>query len=433
MDAMEQVIAKLAKYQGGSNPGVDVTTLRGKVVSGYQGWFNAPGDGAEMGWHSWDRNGMMKPGSCTIDLWPDLRECDAAEKYPTAFRHGDGSTACIFSAYNRKTVLRHFQWMRDYGVDGAFVQRFVTPLTAPVSLNHYNTVLGHCREGANLYGRSYNVMYDLSGMDGGGVETVIADWKNLVAKMGITRDPNDRAYQCHRGKPVVTIWGVGFCDGRRYTLADCMKLVRFFKEDPEYGNNTVMLGVPTGWREQSGRNFYVPRVRKSHIVMDGDCVQDKYLHEVIKAADIVSPWTVDRFETPEGAAYIAREIWLKDLQWCHENGLEWMPVVFPGFSWSNLYPGEKPAQIPRRKGQFLWKQYYEAVAAGATMIYQAMFDEVNEATAIFKCTNDPPVGASQFVDYEGLPSDYYLRLVGRAAQMLRREADLTERPPDYLR
>jgi hypothetical protein len=50
-----------------------------------------------------------------------------------------------------------------------------------------------------------------------------------------------------------------------------------------------------------------------------------------------------------------------------------------------------------------------------------MFDEVDEGTAIFKCTNDPPVGESQFVTYEGLPSDFYLRLVGQAARMIRGE------------
>ena len=53
------------------------------------------------------------------------------------------------------------------------------------------------------------------------------------------------------------------------------------------------------------------------------------------------------------------------------------------------------------------------------MVYQAMFDEVDEGTAIFKCTNDPPVGASTFLNYEGLPSDHYLRVVGAATRLLR--------------
>ena len=45
-----------------------------------------------------------------------------------------------------------------------------------------------------------------------------ADWRHLVDKMRISRDPDDAAYQCHGGKPVVGIWGVGF-DGPRKDAA----------------------------------------------------------------------------------------------------------------------------------------------------------------------------------------------------------------------
>jgi hypothetical protein len=63
------------------------------------------------------------------------------------------------------------------------------------------------------------------------------------------------------------------------------------------------------------------------------------------------------------------------------------------------------------------------------MIYQAMFDEVNEGTAIFKCTNTPPVGASQFITYEGLPSDYYLWLVGQGREMMNGRISASVDPP----
>ena len=71
----------------------------------------------------------------------------------------------------------------------------------------------------------------------------------------------------------------------------------------------------------------------------------------------------------------------------------------------------------------------EAKRAGATMLSQAMFDEVAEGTAIFKCTNDPPVGASRFLPYEDRPTDHYLWLVGMGGRLLRGEIELTEEIP----
>ena len=63
------------------------------------------------------------------------------------------------------------------------------------------------------------------------------------------------------------------------------------------------------------------------------------------------------------------------------------------------------------------------------MFYQAMFDEVDEGTAIFKCTNDPPIGASPFLNYEGLPTDHYLWLAGQGGKLLRGEIEATDDLP----
>jgi hypothetical protein len=151
---------------------------------------------------------------------------------------------------------------------------------------------------------------------------------------------------------------------------------------------------------------------------------------MILKADIVSPWTVGRYANPQQAVRYAENTMKLDLQWCKEKGKEFIPVVFPGFSWHNMFPKSPHNQIPRLKGEFLWTQFVQAKKAGATMVYQAMFDEMDEGTAIFKCADNPPVGESQFVNFEGLPSDFYLRLVGRAAKMLRNQAPLTESVPD---
>jgi hypothetical protein len=408
----DEVIAAMRPYDGPSARGVDRSTLAGKVLCGYQGWFTAPGDGSGRGWRHYPARGQFKPGSCGIDLWPDVSELGEGEKYPTPFRHRDGRVAHVFSSHNRQTVLRHFRWMERYGIDGVFVQRFGVETLAPRDLRHGNAILAHCREGANRSGRCYAVMYDLSLLPVGGTRHVVADWKLLVGRMRLGKDPRDAAYLRHGGRPVVAVWGVGFNDGRRYTLAECERLVDFLRHDKDYGGCTVLLGVPTGWR-----------------TLDGDSVKDPALHRVVGKADVVSPWTVGRYRTPEEVEGHARRRWRPDIAWCRAKGKDYLPVAFPGFSWHNQHPEAPLGEIPRLKGRFLWKQYVEAKRAGATALYQAMFDEMDEGTAVFKCTNDPPAGGSRFLTLEGLPSDHYLWLTGLGGKLLRGEIEATPEPP----
>ncbi|MBM4152015.1 MAG: hypothetical protein FJ220_00640, partial [Kiritimatiellaceae bacterium] len=102
---------------GPSISGSDPKTLKGKIMTGYQGWFNCEGDGANLTWTHWakDLTQPFQPGNIAVDQWPDVTEYDADELYDTPFKHANGSTAKVFSAHNRKTVLRHFKWMADYG------------------------------------------------------------------------------------------------------------------------------------------------------------------------------------------------------------------------------------------------------------------------------------------------------------------------------
>lgn len=408
----EKASANLRPYDGPSAPKIERDTLNGKVMCGYQGWFTTPGDGSDRGWRHYPYRGQFKPGSSGIDLWPDVRELTPEEKYKTPFTHKDGKTAYVFSSHNQKTVRRHFQWMKDYDIDGVFVQRFGVETIHPRDLNHCNVVLSHCREGANRHGRCYALMYDLSGLTKGGTERVIDDWKLLIDRMHLAKDPKDKAYLHHRGKPVVAVWGIGFNDGRRYTLDECEKLIDFLKHDNKYGGCTVMLGVPTGWRDLSM-----------------DCLKDPAVHRIINKADIVSPWTIGRYRTLRGVADYHRRRLQADLKWCQTQKKDYLPVLFPGFSWHNSHPRSPFDEIPRLKGKFLWKQYVEAKKSGVTMIYQAMFDEMDEGTAIFKCTNNPPTGKSRFVTWEGLPSDHYLWLVGMGGKLLRGEIPTSSEPP----
>ena len=49
-------------------------SLIGKVMCGYQGWFNAPGDGSTRGWVHWGTSSGFSPTECTVDMWPDMTE-----------------------------------------------------------------------------------------------------------------------------------------------------------------------------------------------------------------------------------------------------------------------------------------------------------------------------------------------------------------------
>ena len=402
-DVDEISAGTITPYLGPVVKGVDTKTLTGKVMCGYQGWFGAPGDGeADDGWWHWTKyRGPFADGNAKVDLWPDVSELDSTQRFPTGFKMADGRPAEVFSSFEKPTVLKHFEWMQDYGLDGVFVQRFAVSLRNPASLEHCNTVLANCREGANRYGRAYAVMYDLSGLDAGQIDRVMDDWRSLRREMAMTEDP---AYLQHRGKPVVAIWGIGFNDHRAYTLAECRRLVEFFKNDREVGGCTVMLGVPANWRE-----------------LQGDAVNDPALLDIVAMADIISPWTVGRYVDPAGAAWYAEHNLQPDLAWCRQRGIDYLPVVFPGFSWHNMNGGPLN-QIPRLQGRFLWSQFSQARRANVSMVYVAMFDEVDEGTAIFKCANEVPTGEkSAFVTYEGLPNDFYLKMVGQGTKLIRGE------------
>jgi len=396
-------------------PGARHPTLERKIVVGYQGWYRAPGDGAEMGWWHYraPRTNTFAPGNVGVDYWPDVSELTPAERFATPLRHADGSTAYVFSSHNAATVDRHFQWMRAHGIDAAFLQRFSSPMVpdterARLHRRAADNVLRYALAAAEHHGRGLVVMYDLSGLPAGAMDAVERDWRHLVDELNVRRSP---AYQFHGGKPLVVVWGVGFNDRRAYTLDECASLIRFLKDDPRYGGNTVMLGIPSWWREQKN-----------------DASRDPRLHEILRLADILSPWTPGRYRTLAAIRQHAEKLWLPDRAWCTERGIGYMPVVFPGFSWQNLKGVSN--QIDRLDGRFLWEQYRLLANHGFTTIYQAMFDEMDEGTQIFKVTSDPPVG-THLLSYAPLPSDYYLRLVGRAAGYFHAGRTLPERIPDF--
>ena len=99
--------------------------MTGKLLMGYQGWFACPGDGSPSSrWVHWFRSQNPIASDATVDFWPDVSELDPDELFSTSMTYPGGAPAKLYSAYNAKTVLRHFKWMRDNHLDGVFLQRF---------------------------------------------------------------------------------------------------------------------------------------------------------------------------------------------------------------------------------------------------------------------------------------------------------------------
>jgi hypothetical protein len=383
---------------------VDASTLTGKLVMGYQGWFFCPGDGSPLNrWVHWFGAGMQP----TVDLWPDTSELTAAERCDSGYTLPDGSPAYLYSAWNAQTVERHFRWMADHDLDGVLLQRFSSGLSDANNHAALDKVAQNVRAGAEASGRVFAVMYDISGHPGSTlVQDLESDWTYLVKTKGITQSPR---YLRHRGRPLLAIWGFGFAD-RPGTTADLAALVDFFKNNPDPDLKvTLMGGVPREWRD------------------------DATWAGPLRSFDVLSPWTVGAYRTDADVdAYQPRLA--ADLADCNVHGLDFLPVIWPGFSWHNL-KGDAANAFPRRAGALYWRQVYDAVGAGVAMLYGAMFDEVDEGTAMYKvaptAAQTPTQAPFVPLDVDGVPlsSDFYLRLADQAGRALRKQIALTPAVP----
>jgi len=383
---------------------VDHETLTGKLVVGYQGWFSCPKDSRSEEWRHWFRENRV-----TVDMLPDVSELDKTELCVTPWIGRDGKQIYLFSSQNSATVDRHFAWMQQYGIETVALQRFAQELNAPPRRGQLDTLLRNVKNGAEMHGRSFYLEYDVTGVqDEQSVNTVIEDWATQE-KAGL---PQSAAYQRHGGRPVLAVFGIGF-HGKYLSSALSKKLIDKLREvSKPYGGITLIGGVPAGWRTLSN---------------DAGTVS---WASVYREMDVISPWTVGHYRTQAEADTFRKNFVEPDLMLTRQLHIEYLPVIFPGFSWHNLSEargdGDRPLnQISRDCGRFYWRQVHNVVNAGSTMVFNAMFDEVDEGTAMFKIVPvqqelpNSPSFVSMDADGCKLPSDWYLRLAGAAGKAVR--------------
>ena len=383
---------------------VDASSMLGKMVVGYQGWFRTPNDDDDFNWAHWTRSwGNMAAGLISEDFWPQMDEFTAAERHAaTGYTYPDGSQAELFSSDNARTVLRHFQWMEAYGIDGAGVQRFTNGLNSP-SADGYR-VLSHVRSAANQTGRTYFVEYDMTGTPENQLVSNIAnDWHTLVDSLQL---PADGRYLRQGGLPVVGVYGF-FPD--RFSTATANAILDIFQTPGPYQAFVAGAGM-WSWRF--------------------DAAWTAPWKAVVYRMGSWQPWNCGNYLGSKPAIYANTTYWAADKADLDAHGVIYVPEIYPGGSADNrdgVPPGT--SDMPRQTGSFLWKQFVDAYNTGVQSTFLGMFDELDEGTQILKVTASPPT-QSVFKAYEGQPSDCYLCFAGLGSKMLKGQIAYTTTKPD---
>ncbi|MBD0737856.1 discoidin domain-containing protein [Streptomyces sp. CBMA29] len=368
----------------------------GKVTVGYQGWFACIGDGAPInGWWHWTQNWGQtpSPSNTGISSWPDMREY--THTYQTGYAAlGNGQPATLFSSYDQQTVDTHFQWMQQYGIDTAALQRFnPTGGEGPTR----DAMAGKVRSAAESHSRKFYVMYDVTGWTNMQSE-IKTDWTNKMKAHTASS-----AYATQNGKPVVCIWGFGFNDNNHPFSTDaCIDVINWFKGQGCY----VIGGVPREWRT------------------GGAGTRTGY-SDVYHAFNMISPWMVGAIGNAGDSDNAYNTYTVGDEADCAAHGIDYQPCVLPG----------DVSGRQRAHGDFMWRQFYNVCRAGVQGIYISMFDEYNEGNQIAKTAESqawtPTNSGFLALDEDGTAcsSDYYLRLTGDGGKMLKGQIALTATRP----
>jgi len=398
-------------FKFGNAPPATGGDVVGKLFAGYQGWFNASGDGSPNGgWIHWSKNSSAPTAGSNVnfELYPDIREY--SKLYQTNLANfGNGTQAKLFSSYDQETVNKHFEWMQAYNIDGAALQRFGAD-ESDVPNNwktNRDSVAVKVKNAAQAYDRKFYVMYDITGMNASNwANAVKHDWTtNIVNGMQLT---SSSAYAKQNGKIVVCIWGIGFTD-RPGTAAEHADLINWFKNRGVY----VIGGVPTYWR--TGNND-----------------SKAGFQSVYDSLDMLSPWFVGRFGRNglADADHYKTNQWAPDFSYTQQRNIVYQPVIWPGSAWSNMTGGPRN-ENPRLHGDFMWRQAYNMKTLGIDTGYVAMFDEYDEGTAIAKIAeNASMIPTNQYfltLDADGVAvsSDFYLRLAGDINRMFKGQIPTT--------
>ncbi|KXN80802.1 Cytokinesis protein sepH [Leucoagaricus sp. SymC.cos] len=391
----------------------DPLTIQDKFLVQYMGWYACPGDGDTLrrghhGWLQWFNNQSPDMKHPYVGLFPDVSSYSPSELYPVpGLTTNKNQQTFLFSSRNPITVQRHFHWMAEHGVDGAIFHRwagyFGKGRELERSLN--DEVMDHVREAAEKEGRVFAIEYsvlEVSANDVALANVLEQDWKNLVYEKGMLNSPN---YLRENGKPVISLTYLGLRDAG-HTPALVRSIVAMFRRITP-GGAYIMGGLPVCWRTSEADADPNPEF------------VDIWLNEFDGICPNVSPDNGERMKAD--MEYIKQQL---------EHGekkIDYIPLVFPGFSSHNQTSGSnKWNKFKRDGGRSLWKNIFNASRLGVRTMYGISWDDYYNGYALLPVVPQknllPQSDKCKFMalDEDGydLPSDWYMRICGLAAEAL---------------
>jgi len=274
--------------------------------------------------------------------------------------------------------------------DGVLLQRFVSSLSSPTQLGIKNTILAQTDAAAEAHGRTYAIMWDMSNAD---------SWEDHIKndfQVYISKYTSQPRYLRENGKPVVCIFGIGLADRTALAPPDAsLSLIHWLQGEGLY----VIGSGPYYWRT-------------------GDHDAGSGYSDVHAAFDAIMPWSVGRYNSV--TAFAGKKSRIEDdIAVTSGRGQDYAPIAFPGYSYRDT---SKFNLIPRNGGKFFQAQIDTYLSVGASFYYIAMFDEIQEGTAIYKIAATEqesalPAGCFLTASSDGVTcsGDHYLTMAGQYA------------------
>ncbi|KAI0899076.1 hypothetical protein F4806DRAFT_456608 [Annulohypoxylon nitens] len=369
---------------------IDRSTLNGKLFVGYQAWFRKPlEDDGNSHWTT--DTPSLEVGHVGVDMIPNVTGYPSDCLFDTPFTLPSGGNAQFYTNDCEGIVDLHFKIMADNGISGAFMQRFYGYINE--ANGGWLNILNYTKTAAEKYGRGFVIEYDLNGAATSSTNVTSTYLADLAALSAITSSP---AYMHHNGKPVIEIWGFGIVT--EVTVDDGIAIVTALKNAGWY----VILGVQQAWHAELAAN------------------QPGGYGPVYQLADMIQPWTVGAYDINSYDSFHDGRQAVEDADALRDLGIESSIVVWPGGSSSNANPSETFDHFPRWNGTFYQKQLDGAVNLKPNFIFGAMFDEVNEGTAILPLLRNDELPTNQrFLGIDNdMEPDAYVKMAGDAASKL---------------